>query len=103
MVTLGVFLKVFETQDPGIHDTLTHDLLYNRKSLLILLRKLSTWFYSKLSLNCITTIDNLYINAILHARIIQARSSLYANTQLRAHRRAEEKKIKSKTNKINKE
>ena len=33
----------------------------------------------------------------------QARSSLYANTQLRAHRRAEEKKIKSKTNKINKE
>ena len=34
---------------------------------------------------------------------IQARSSLYANTQLRAHRRAEEKKIKSKTNKINKE
>jgi hypothetical protein len=35
--------------------------------------------------------------------IVQARSSLYANTQLRAHRRAEEKKIKSKTNKINKE
>ena len=33
----------------------------------------------------------------------QARSSLYANTQLRAHRRAEEKKIKSKKNKINKE
>jgi hypothetical protein len=69
MVTLGVFLNVFETQDPGIHDTLTHDLLYNRKSLIILLRKLSTCFYSKLSLNCITTIDNLYINAILHARI----------------------------------
>ena len=34
---------------------------------------------------------------------MQARSCLYANTQLRAHRRAEEKKIKSKTNKINKE
>jgi hypothetical protein len=34
---------------------------------------------------------------------LQARSSLYANTQLRAHRRAEEKKIKSKKNKINKE
>ena len=33
----------------------------------------------------------------------QARSSLYANTQLRAHRRAEETKIKSKKNKINKE
>jgi hypothetical protein len=33
---------------------------------------------------------------------MQARSSLYANTQLRAHRRAE-KKIKSKKNKINKE
>jgi hypothetical protein len=33
----------------------------------------------------------------------QARSSLYANMQLRAHRRAEEKKIKSKKNKINKE
>ena len=32
----------------------------------------------------------------------QARSSLYANTQLRAHRRAE-KKIKSNKNKINKE
>jgi hypothetical protein len=35
--------------------------------------------------------------------IKQARSSLYANTQLRAHRRAEGKIIKSKTNKINKE
>ena len=34
---------------------------------------------------------------------VQARSSLYANTQLRAHRRAEEKKIKGKKNKINKE
>jgi hypothetical protein len=32
----------------------------------------------------------------------QARSSLYANTQLRSHRRAE-KKIKSKKDKINKE
>ena len=32
----------------------------------------------------------------------QARSSLYANTQLRAHRRAE-KKNKEKKNKINKE
>jgi hypothetical protein len=33
----------------------------------------------------------------------QARSSLYANTQLRAHRRAEDEKIKSKKNKKNKE
>jgi hypothetical protein len=32
----------------------------------------------------------------------QARSSIYANTQLRAHRRAE-KKIKSQKNKINRE
>jgi hypothetical protein len=33
----------------------------------------------------------------------QARSALYTNTQLRAHRCAEEQKIKSKKNKINKE
>jgi hypothetical protein len=45
-------------------------------------------------------INNIVIGFLNHR---QARSSLYANTQLRAHRRAEEKKIKSKTNKINKE
>jgi hypothetical protein len=41
-------------------------------------------------------------NYFTNRRGCQARSSLYANTQLRAHRRAE-KKIKSKKNKINKE
>jgi hypothetical protein len=35
------------------------------------------------------------------AYLSQARSSLYANTQLRAHRRAEKKRAKK--NKINKE
>jgi hypothetical protein len=42
-------------------------------------------------------------NSQLSGDSYQARSSLYANTQLRAHRRAEEQKIKSKKNKINKE
>ena len=38
---------------------------------------------------CLTTYVHVYYNFL-----IQARSSLYANTQLRAHRRAEEKKNK---------
>ena len=45
-----------------------------------------------------TKTDDAILLTVKVAEIIeQARSSLYANTQLRAHRRAE-KKIKSKTN-----
>jgi hypothetical protein len=36
----------------------------------------------------------LYLNNMLYTVHSQARSSIYANTQLRAHRRAEEKKNK---------
>jgi hypothetical protein len=49
---------------------------------------------SKPTTQCVNT--KLRKTILFNKNVGQARSSLYANTQLRAHRRAEEKKLKSK-------
>ena len=59
-------------------------------------------YITKITVFVILYVYNHSVYVIVYCKTCQARSSLYANTQLRAHRRAK-KKIKSKKIKKNKE